>query len=303
MEHCDVLIIGGGASGMAAAASASREGAGRVLLVERWERLGGILPQCVHEGFGLERYGVELTGPEYSRRLEGELLQTDAEILLNTAVLSLSPEKKALLSGRERGLVELEFEHVILATGCREVSIGALPIAGTRPAGVFTAGQAQEMINLHGQCPGDEVLILGSGDLGLIMARRFALMGKRVVAVVEKEAHCGGTARNRRRCIDEQGLPLILSATVTEVFGNERVEAVTLLHLDTGKTERVPCQTLVTAAGLVPERELVSGLPRPLPDWLHLCGNCERVHEIVDSAVRESEKLGAELVKTKGKEI
>ena len=287
MEHCDVLIVGGGAAGMAAAWAACRAGLGRVVLADREERLGGVLPQCIHHGFGLGYFQEDLTGPEYAQRWIARLSETAAEVLLETTVLSVSPDRTAVLSGPKTGLRRLAFDRLILATGCRETPIGALPVAGTRPAGIFTAGQAQRMVNLEGYDLGREIVILGSGDIGLIMARRFTLRGCRVLAVVEREAACGGMARNYRDCILAYHIPLVTRATVTEVHGEGRITGVTVTHLDTGAEELLPCDTLITAVGLVPERELLRPLGRELPPWVSLCGNCDYVHQIVDSVTTQ----------------
>jgi len=291
MEHCELLIVGAGAAGMAAAAAAWDAGCRDILLVDRAAELGGVLPQCIHRGFGLSTFGTELTGPEYAAKLAEELRGRAVRLRLGTEVLSLSRERTALLSGRE-GVWALSFARVILAAGCRERPIGSLPIAGSRPAGIFTAGQAQEMINLRHQDLGSNILILGSGDLGVLMARRFTLSGKHVIAVLEQGEHCGAMARNYHRCIEEYHIPLICRATVTEIFGTGRLCGVTLTHLDSGRQETIPCDTLVTAVGLVPEQELARGLGEP--PWLRLCGNCSRVHDIVDSAVAEAKQTGWE---------
>ena len=289
MEHAELLVVGAGAAGLAAAAAAWEAGCRDVLLVDRGERPGGILPQCLHEGFGLAAFGRELTGPGYAARLAERLCGTGVRLLLNTQVLTITSEKTALLSNR-RGLTEVSFARLILATGCRERSIGSLPVAGTRPAGVFTAGQAQEMMNLRGQDLGQEILILGSGDLGMIMARHFVQAGKHVIAVVEKEARYGGLARNFRRCIEPYAIPMRYRTTVTQLHGSGRITGVTLWQLDSGAEEVVPCDTLVTAVGLIPERELTRGLGEPA--WLRYAGNCHRVHDLVDSAVAEAEQIG-----------
>ena len=294
MRNCELLIVGAGAAGMTAAASAWEAGCKSIVLIDRAATLGGVLPQCVHRGFGLATYGEELTGPEYLGRMAERLENTGVEVLLNRSVLSVSQSRTAVLSGRE-GLLEISFCRLILATGCRENPIGALPITGTRPAGIFTAGQAQEMINLRHQDLGENVLILGSGDLGMIMARRFTLEGKHVIAVVEKEKEYSGMARNYRRCMEQYHIPLICRATVTEVFGEGRIQGVIVRHLDSGKNEYIPCDTLVTAVGLVPEQELVKNLGAP--DWLRFCGNSSRVHDIVDSAVAEAEIVGREMAR------
>lgn len=285
----ELLIVGAGAAGMTAALSAWEAGCRDILLVDRRERPGGILPQCLHEGFGLTQYGRELTGPDYAERIARRLARTGVRLVFGTEVLAICGDKTAVLSGR-RGLTELRFARLILASGCREKSIGAFPVAGTRPAGIFTAGQAQEMMNLRGQDLGDEVLILGSGDLGLIMARQFAMAGKHVIAVVEREAHYGGMARNFHRCIEAFGIPVLYRTTVTEIHGAKRICGVTLQNPDSGGTRFLPCGTLVTALGLIPERELIRGLGQQ--DWITLAGNCRRVHDLVDSAVAEAEQIG-----------
>ena len=286
----ELLIVGAGAAGITAALAAWEAGCRDILLVDRRERPGGILPQCLHEGFGLAAYGAELTGPAYADRITERLAHTGVRLALGTDVLTVRGDKTAVLSDRS-GLTELRFERLILASGCRERSIGSLPVAGTRPAGIFTAGQAQEMMNLRGQDVGREVLILGSGDLGLIMARQLVLAGKHVIAVIEKESRCGGMARNVRRCIEPYQIPIRFRTTVSAIHGEGRISGVTLRHLDSGAEEFRPCDTLITALGLIPERELVRGLGDP--DWLFLAGNCRRVHDLVDSAVAEAEAVGA----------
>ncbi|MBO6039914.1 MAG: NAD(P)/FAD-dependent oxidoreductase [Oscillospiraceae bacterium] len=285
----ELLIVGAGAAGITASAAAWEAGCRDILLVDRRDCLGGILPQCLHEGFGLAQFGVELTGPAYADRIARRLEQTGVRLALATELLAIEGDRIAILSDRS-GLTELHFERLILASGCRERSIGSLPIAGTRPAGIFTAGQAQEMMNLRGQDLGKEILILGSGDLGLIMARQFALAGKHVIALVEKETHYGGMARNYHRCIEPYSIPLLYRTTVTVIHGASRISGVTLRKLDTEEELFVPCDTLVTALGLTPERELVRGLGTP--EWLFFAGNCCRVHDLVDSAVAEADQVG-----------
>ena len=285
----ELLIVGAGAAGIAAALSAWEAGCRDILLVDRREQPGGILPQCLHEGFGLASYGAELTGPDYTSRITERLAHTGIHLALGTEVLAVRGDKTAVLSDRS-GLTELHFERLILAAGCRERNIGSLPVAGTRPAGIFTAGQAQEMMNLRGQDVGREVLILGSGDLGLIMARQFVQAGKHVIAVIEQESHYGGMARNYHRCIEPYQIPILYRTTVSVIHGEGRIRGVTLRHLHSGAEEFLPCDTLVTALGLIPERELVRGLGDP--DWMFLAGNCHRVHDLVDSAVAEAEAIG-----------
>ena len=291
MEHCELLIIGAGAAGMSAAAAAWKAGVRDLVLVDSASAPGGILRQCSHRGFGRTVFGAEKTGPEYASFLLSGLENTGVRLLPETAVLSVSPDRRAVLSSRT-GLTELSFHRLILAAGCRERSIGSLPVAGTRPSGVFTAGQAQELLNLRHRLPGREIIILGSGDLGMIMAYQLQEAGAHVIAiaVAEQEDHYGGLARNYRRFLKPSGVPLLLRTTVTGLYGSGRLTGVLLRQLDTGEQTHIPCDTLVTAVGLIPERTLVSGLGSP--DWLSFAGNCHHVHELVDSAVAEAASVG-----------
>lgn len=292
MEHVKLLIVGAGAAGLSAASSAWEAGCRNILLADRSSIPGGVLPQCVHQGFGLTSFGEELSGPEYAEHLFAKLAGTGVRMLLETEVLSVYDDKTAVLS--RRGCVSrVRFERLILASGCREKSIGALPVAGTRPAGIFTAGQAQEMINLRHQDLGREVLILGSGDLGMIMARRFSLEGRHVIAVLEQGETCGGMARNYHRCMEAYRIPLRCRMTVRVIHGQGRISGVTAEHLDSGEREYIACDTLVTALGLIPERTLVQGLETS--PWLSLAGNCCRVHDIVDSAAAQAQRVGHEV--------
>jgi len=286
MEHFELLVVGGGAAGMAAALRADERGMS-VLLAERADRLGGILPQCIHSGFGLGYFGEDLTGPEYAARFIEKIEKSRVKVLLDTMVLRLGEDKTALLSG-SRGLCEFSFDRCILAAGCRERPIGALPVHGARPAGIFTAGAAQKMVNIGHYDIGSRIVILGSGDIGQIMARRFTLMGKNVVAVVEKEPQLGGLARNRRNCIEAYNIPVILNATVEQVLGSGRINGVIIRDLPSGECRRLDCDTLVTAVGLIPERELADNIGEP--QWLNFCGNCDHIHEIVDAATMQAEK-------------
>lgn len=274
METYDILIIGGGAAGISAAKAARGM---KVLLVDRKAKLGGILLQCAHHGFGRSQ-----NGPEYAAALLADFPEK-IELALETTVLSISKDKTAVLSGRHFGRKTVRFDQLILATGCREIPIGALPIAGTRPKGIYTAGQMQEMMNLHGFVPEGPAVILGSGDLGLIMARQLAQLGIDVT-LVEQRDHCGGMAKNQR-CLTEFPIRLLCGDTITEVHGFPRIEGCT-----TKNGEYLPCRTLLIAAGLRPERELVSELGNP--DWLHICGNCSRVHPMVEGVVNEGTQAG-----------
>ena len=292
MERTELLIIGAGAAGISAASAAWDAGCRDVVLADRLPYPGGVLPQCLHEGFGLAAFGKELTGPAYAERLAERLAQTGVRFLSGREVLAVTKEKTAVLSG-SGGVEEIRFERLILATGCRERSIGSLPVAGTRPAGIFTAGQAQEMINLHHWQLGSRVVILGSGDLGMILARRFTLEGKQVLAVLEQNAHVGGLARNYHRCIEAYHIPIFYRRTIREIHGMPRITGVTVEDLESGERELIPCDTLVTAVGLIPERELVRGLEKEA--WLSLAGNCSRVHDLADSAAAEGAAVGRDV--------
>ena len=274
MEHYDILIIGGGAAGIAAAKACSEA---KVLLADRKADLGGVLLQCAHHGFGKNQ-----SGPEYTEELLEDFPQ-NITLALNTTVVSVSRDKKALLRGREVGEKEISCSELILATGCREIPIGALPVAGTRPKGIYTAGQMQEMMNLHGHVPEGPVVILGSGDLGLIMAKQLA-QASLAVTLVEKKASCGGMAKNQR-CLQEYPIALICGETITEVCGYPHLERVVLFD-----GREIPCKTLLIAVGLRPEQELICGLDAP--KWLHICGNCNRVHPMVEAVTQEGKQAG-----------
>ena len=282
MEHFDILIIGGGAAGIAAA----KETAGaRVLLVDGKPALGGILLQCTHHGFGKNKSGIQ-----YAADLLQDFPQ-ETTLALNTTVLSVSEDRTAMLSGREFGRKTIRFSQLILATGCREIPIGALTIGGTRPKGIYTAGQMQEMMNLHGFTPEGPVVILGSGDLGLIMARQLAQIGL-TVTMVEKKSQCGGMVRNQR-CLEEYPIRLLCGDTIREVQGYSHVTGCV-----TENGEYLPCKTLLIAVGLIPERELISPLGNP--DWLHICGNCNTVHPMVEAVVNEGKQAGVATIEKLG---
>lgn len=273
MKHVDILIIGGGAAGIAAAKGAYEAGCPSIAIVDRKAALGGVLLQCLHRGFGTGQ-----NGPEYTQML----LQAFPENIVfygGTTVLSVTNEKRAHLSGGET----ISFGQLILASGCREIPMGALPIAGTRPKGVYTAGQMQEMMNLYGHIPEGPAVILGSGDLGLVMANHLAQAGISVT-LVEKQPVCGGMARNQR-CLEDHRIRMVCDATIAEVMGEPRLEGCVL---STGET--IPCKTLLIAVGLCPDREVVLDLENP--DWLHICGNCSRVHPMVEAVVKEGKLAG-----------
>lgn len=273
MKTFDILIIGGGAAGIAAAKGAYEAGCRSIAMVDRKNALGGVLLQCLHRGFGQAR-----NGPEYTEKL---LRDFPKEVVFyrNTTVLSVEKSRIAHLSGGET----IRFGQLILASGCREIPLGALPIAGTRPKGVYTAGQMQEMMNLHRFIPESPAVILGSGDLGLVMAGHLAQAGI-AVTLIEQKSACGGMARNQR-VLNEYPVRLVCNATITEVLGEKQLEGCTL---STG--EVVPCKTLLIAAGLRPDRELILDLEAP--GWLHLCGNCNRVHPMVEAVVNEGKLAG-----------
>ena len=291
MEQFDVLVIGGGAAGMAAALAAAERGR-RTLLVERERALGGVLNQCLHHGFGLSWYGEDLSGVEYAERFVRDVENAPVTVQTGAEVLEIRTDKTALISAKN-ALFRVAFDQCVLAAGCRERPLGALDVAGTRPAGVFTAGTAQKLVNVGHYSVGKHVVILGSGDVGQIMARQLCQSGRRVAAMVEQAAALGGLARNRRDCVEAYHIPVLLRTTVEAVLGAERVTGVRLRNLDTGATRELACDTLITAVGLVPDRTLLPG--GDVPPWLHLAGNCDYVHDIVDAVTREALALGEKL--------
>ncbi|MBQ6455709.1 MAG: FAD-dependent oxidoreductase [Mogibacterium sp.] len=288
----DIFIVGSGAAGMSAAVSASASGASVIVADDR-EVPGGVLRQCVHSGFGLGRYGREMTGPEYSEEEFRHFEQSSAVYFPKCRVISIGSDRTALVSSPD-GLRRISFIECILASGCIERPLWSLPVAGTRPEGVYTAGEIQEMIEIGGYDTGDRIFILGSGDIGQIMARRFVQLGKTVIGMAEQKAEPGGMKRNQEECIKAYDIPVILNSTVTEVHGFPHLTGVTLRHLDSGTEELIECDTLITALGLEPDKSLAEGLKTSdgYPEWLHFCGNADFVHEIADSASAQGEKLG-----------
>ena len=310
----DLVIIGGGPAGMAAAVSAYEAGVRDILILERDNALGGILRQCIHNGFGLHRFGEELTGPEYAARYEEKVRELEIPFMLDTMVIEVSSDKTVTAMNRENGIFTIEAGAIILAMGCRERPKGALNIAGTRPAGIFTAGTAQKFVNMKGYMPGREVVILGSGDIGLIMARRMTLEGAKVKAVCELMPYSGGLARNIEQCLNDFGIPLMLSHTVVEIHGKERVTGVTIAKVDGNRRpiaetrQYIECDTLLLSVGLLPENELTKSANISLDritggavvdqnrqteiEGVYACGNVLHVHDLVDYVSEESEIAG-----------
>lgn len=283
MESCDLFIIGGGAAGLSAAKAAAGMGVQSILLADRMPEPGGILRQCIHDGFG-----PELTGPEYISALTADF-PGQVRFLWNTTVLSVDEKRNAVLSSRDFGLKKIAFRQMILATGCRELPLGALNIAGTRPPGIYTAGELQQEMNLHGFVPEGPAVILGSGDVGLVMTWQLCRAGVKIEALVEKKEKCGGLARNWKR-LEEYEILIRTKTTVSQVFGEHHLEGVSICDLDGRKEAFIPCKKLVIAAGLLPEQELIK--KTGTQPWLHLCGNCRRIHSVVEGVVQEGRQAG-----------
>jgi NADPH-dependent 2,4-dienoyl-CoA reductase/sulfur reductase-like enzyme len=303
MDRVDLLIIGAGAAGMAAALAAVDYGVESILLAERGETLGGILPQCLHQGFGLSYFGENLTGREYAARFVRRVENSPVQVMLNTMVLEISTERTAVLC-HQGGLRVICFERAVMATGCRERPLGTLPVFGSRPSGIFTAGQAQKMINIAGYDIGDEIVILGSGDLGLVMARQLALSGKSIVALIEQKPHLGGLL-SHQQALAGLRIPVIKPATIEQVHGSGRINAVSIRCMNNGRGRVLPCSSLIVSVGLIPERELAEPVisDGEAPPWLALCGNCDYVHRIVDTVSQQAESVIAGLFGKEGQLI
>ena len=329
----ELVIIGGGPAGMSAAIAAYEDGIRDLLIIERDDSLGGILQQCIHNGFGLHRFGEELTGPEYAWRYEKRVRELNIPVMLSTMVLDITEDKVVTATNSSEGIFQIKAKAIILAMGCRERPKGALNIAGHRPSGIYSAGMAQKLVNMKGFMPGKNVVILGSGDIGLIMARRMTLEGAKVHAVCELMPYSGGLARNIEQCLNDFDIPLKLSHTVVNIHGKERLEGVTIAKVVErrrpveGTEEFIACDTLLLSVGLIPENELTKSAGVTLDrvtggalvdqnrqteiEGIFSCGNVLHVHDLVDYVSEEAEIAGrgaaayirGELVPTKNTTI
>ena len=309
---CSVVVVGAGPAGLAAAISAKKNGAENVIVIERENRMGGILKQCIHAGFGLQYFGEELTGPEYAEKFMELAKTAGVEFLLNTTAIEI--KDKTLLCVNTEGVIRIQFGALVLAMGCRERTRANLTIPGSRPAGIYTAGTAQKLINVFGHKVGDEVVILGSGDIGMIMARRLTMGGAKVKAVIEIMPYLAGLVRNKLQCLDDFDIPLLLSHTIVDITGVDRVESVTVAPVDEKRqpimeqAQVIPCDTLLLSVGLIPENELtrsadvtLSGITKGAvvnqykqtdKPYIFACGNVLHVNDLVDHVSHESEDAG-----------
>ncbi len=325
-KQYDIVVIGAGPAGLAAAIEAKKNSVERILLVERAKELGGILQQCIHNGFGLHIFKEELTGPEYAERFIKELVELGIDYKLDTMVLNIDSSRNITMVNTQDGVSVVSAKAVILAMGCRERPRGTLNIPGTRPSGIFTAGTAQRFVNIEGYMVGRKIVILGSGDIGMIMARRLMLEGAEVKAVLEILPYSSGLIRNKVQCLDDFGIPLLFNHTVTEIVGKERVEGVAFCEVDSNRKviaetrQYIECDTLLLSVGLIPENELSKGADVKLDpvtggpvvdesmqtsiEGIFACGNALHVHDLVDYVTEESRKAGRNAAKyVKGLEM
>ncbi|MBO5726664.1 MAG: FAD-dependent oxidoreductase [Clostridia bacterium] len=315
----ELVIIGGGPAGMSAAITAYEHGIRDILIIERDDSLGGILKQCIHNGFGLHKFGEELTGPEYAWNYEKRVRELGIEVKLKTMVMDITEDKVITATNKEEGIFFIEAKAIILAMGCRERSKGALNIPGERPSGIFSAGTAQKFVNLKGYMPGKKVVILGSGDIGLIMARRMTLEGAKVIAVCEIMPYSGGLSRNIEQCLNDFDIPLKLSHTVVEIHGKEHLTGVTIAQIDANRRpieetkEYIECDCLLLSVGLIPENELTKKAGIAIDNvtkgaivdqkretsvqGIFACGNVLHVHDLVDYVSDEAETAAIGAVK------
>ena len=301
MNKRELVIVGGGPAGMAAALSASKAGIKDILILERAPYPGGVLNQCIHTGFGLEYFGQQLTGPEYAQRFIDQIDKREIEVRTNAFVVKLTKEKEItfLIPG---AIEKVSANAIIMATGCRERTREMIPVHGCRPAGVLPAGLAQQMINMHGWLPGKKALIIGSGDIGLIMARRLTLEGTKVEAVIEIMPQSKGLARNVAQCLEDFNIPLLLEHQATEIHGKDRVERVTVNDIKKNTEFDVECDTVLMSVGLIPENELIeqagfeldkrTNTPLSEIKGIYTCGNCHKIYDLVDEVTIDSEKTG-----------
>ena len=313
MRNIDLLIIGGGSAGMAAAIQAKKEGVDDLLIVEKDENLGGILNQCIHNGFGLTEFKEELTGPEYLARFVKQVEELNIPYELNTMVIDMTPDKIVTFSNKNRGVEQIKAKAIVMATGCYERGAGAIQIPGDRCSGVITAGTAQKYLNIHGLMVGKRVVILGSGDIGLIMARRLTLEGAKVICVSEIMPYSNGLNRNIAQCLNDYNIPLYLSRSVSKVVGKNRLEKVVLTAVDEkmqfipGTEMEIDCDTLILSVGLIPYISLLNNINCPtsstrgakvneymetMIDGVFTCGNCLHVHDVVDFVTDEGRLAG-----------
>ena len=312
MQEREVIIIGGGAAGLAAAVACQQKGIEDILIIERGDYLGGILQQCIHDGFGLEKFHTSLAGPEYAQRYIDKVISKKIPFLLNSMVVNLTPQKEVVVINY-KGLQHYRAKVIILAMGCRERTRGAINIPGARPSGIYTAGVAQELINLKNYMVGEKIVVLGSGDIGLIMARRISLEGAEVIMVAEKLPYSSGLPRNINQCLYDFDIPLLLSHTVVDIEGNGRLSGVTIAQLGKrggiipGSKRKITCDTLLLSVGLIPENELsqeagivldnITGGPQvdergqTSISGIFSCGNVLQVHDIVDNVSLEAEYI------------